>query len=62
MTFDKIQHLRKKAEKNINRAMREAKADNQSGAAALFKRAGITLLTLAQGIEEENHGNKTQTH
>lgn len=62
MTFDKIQHLRKKAEKDINRAMREAKADNQSEAAALFKRAGIALLTLAQVIEEENHGNKIQTH
>ncbi|HAT1685363.1 TPA: hypothetical protein I8Y21_006221, partial [Klebsiella oxytoca] len=56
--FAMIQHLRKKAEKDINRAMREAEADNQPEAARLFQRAGGTLITLGRQMEREASGTK----
>ncbi|ECU9383713.1 hypothetical protein CKQ16_10215 [Salmonella enterica subsp. enterica serovar Newport] len=59
MKFDIIQHLRRKAEKDINRAMREAEADNMSEAAKLFQRAGGTLITLGRGLEIEINNEKT---
>lgn len=46
MKFDVILHLRKKAEKDINRAMR----------------AGGTLITLGRGLETEINGDKTEIH
>ncbi|HAF2130138.1 TPA: hypothetical protein G9F27_004409, partial [Salmonella enterica] len=48
MKFDIILHLRKKAEKEINRAMREAESGNDLEAAKLFLRAGGTLITLGR--------------
>lgn len=57
MKFDVIQHLRKKAEKEINRAMRAAESGNDLEAAKLFTRAGGTLITLSRGLEIER-GNR----
>lgn len=57
MKFDVIQHLRKKAEKDINRAMRAAEAGNDLEAAKLFMRAGGTLISLSRGLEIER-GNR----
>ncbi|HGB3471640.1 TPA: hypothetical protein ACIVB1_001930 [Salmonella enterica subsp. diarizonae serovar 61:l,v:z35] len=62
MKFDIIQHLRRKTEKDINRAMREAEADNMSEAAKLFQRAGGTLITLGVQMEKEINGDKTEIH
>ncbi|EDQ2491946.1 hypothetical protein PK12_002548 [Salmonella enterica subsp. enterica] len=62
MKFDIIQHLRKKAEKDINRAMRASEAGNNYEAAKLFMRAGGTLITLGRGLETEINGNKTEIH
>lgn len=62
MKFDIILHLRKKAEKDINRAMRAAESDNQVGAAKLFQRAGGTLITLARALETEINDDKTEIH
>lgn len=57
MKFDVIQHLRKKAEKDINRAMRAAESGNDQEAAKLFMQAGGTLITLSRGLEIER-GNR----
>ncbi|EAP1219938.1 hypothetical protein PU372_000547 [Salmonella enterica] len=62
MKFDVIQHLRKKAEKDINRAMRAAESGNDQEAAKLFMRAGRTLITLGHGLEMEINGDKTEIH
>ncbi|EAP1480034.1 hypothetical protein JMI38_001809 [Salmonella enterica] len=62
MIYSKIQHLRKKAEKDINRAMREAESDNMREAAKLFLRAGGTLITLGCGLETEINDNKTKIY
>ncbi|EBX7466530.1 hypothetical protein DS565_10130 [Salmonella enterica subsp. enterica serovar Bareilly] len=62
MKFDVIQHLRKKAEKDINRAMRAAESGNDLEAAKLFMRAGGTLITLGYGLEIEINGDKTEIH
>ncbi|HFW3086941.1 TPA: hypothetical protein ACIBE3_000395 [Salmonella enterica subsp. enterica serovar Reading] len=62
MKFDIIQHLRKKAEKDINRAMRAAESGNAPEAAKLFMRAGVTLITQGRGLENEINGNKTEIH
>lgn len=62
MKFDVIQHLRKKAEKDINRAMREAESGNDLEAAKLFIRAGGILITLGRGLEVEINDNKTEIH
>ncbi|EEQ0726784.1 hypothetical protein HC306_003455 [Salmonella enterica] len=57
MKFDAIQHLRRKTEKDINRAMRAAESGNGLEAAKLFMRAGGTLISLSRGLEIErgNH-------
>lgn len=57
MKFDVIQHLRRKVEKDINRAMRAAKSGNDLEAAKLFMRAGGTLISLSRGLEIER-GNR----
>lgn len=62
MIYSKIQHLRKKAEKDINRAMREAESDNMCEAAKLFQRAGGTLIALGRGLETENNGSEKETY
>ncbi|EIW6805883.1 hypothetical protein QSX02_003384 [Salmonella enterica] len=62
MRFDVIQHLRKKAEKDINRAIRAAESGNDLEAAKLFTRAGGTLITLGRGLEIEINGDKTEIH
>ncbi|ECH3812641.1 hypothetical protein FPC62_00665 [Salmonella enterica] len=62
MKFDVIQHLRKKAEKEINRAMRAAESGSNLEAAKLFMRAGGTLITLGRGLEIEINGGKTEIH
>ncbi|EAM6405864.1 hypothetical protein SMZ59_005261 [Salmonella enterica] len=64
MKFDIILHLRKKAEKDINRAMREAESGNDLEAAKLFMRAGGTLITLGRGLEIEinEENNQFITH
>ncbi|EBA1658055.1 hypothetical protein BHM34_27730 [Salmonella enterica subsp. enterica serovar Toucra] len=62
MKFDIIQHLRRKAEKNINRAMRAAESGNNLEAAKLFMQAGGTLITLGRGLEIEINGDKTEIH
>ncbi|EBM0566585.1 hypothetical protein DP643_19240 [Salmonella enterica] len=62
MRFDVIQHLRRKAEKEINRAMRAAESGNDLEAAKLFTRAGGTLITLGRGLEIEINGDKTEIH
>ena len=62
MIYSKIQHLLKKAEKDINRAMREAESDNMREAAKLFLRAGGTLITLGRGLERESNGSETETY
>ncbi|EJJ4407191.1 hypothetical protein NI497_003343 [Salmonella enterica] len=62
MRFDVIQHLRKKAEKDINRAMRAAESGNDLEAAKLFTRAGGTLITLGRGLKIEINGDKTEIH
>ncbi|EKZ9425946.1 hypothetical protein RH868_001632 [Salmonella enterica] len=62
MKFDAIQHLRKKAEKEINRAMRATESGNDLEAAKLFMRAGGTLITLGRGLETEINGDKTEIH
>ncbi|ELS0678720.1 hypothetical protein R4311_003597 [Salmonella enterica] len=62
MKFADIQHLRKQAEKDINRAMRAAESGNDLEAAKLFMRAGGTLITLGRGLEIEINGDKTETH
>ncbi|EAM6083118.1 hypothetical protein HB016_004826 [Salmonella enterica subsp. enterica] len=62
MKFDIILHLRKKAEKDINRAMREAESGNDLEAAKLFMRAGGTLITLGRGLKVEINGDKTEIH
>ncbi|EJK9766255.1 hypothetical protein NNF43_004763 [Salmonella enterica] len=62
MRFDVIQHLRRKAEKEINRAMRAAETGNDLEAAKLFTRAGGTLITLGRGLEIEINGDKTEIH
>ncbi|EAA6342571.1 hypothetical protein DKU74_19975 [Salmonella enterica subsp. salamae] len=60
MKFDIILHLRKKAEKDINRAMREAESGNDLEAAKLFMRAGGTLITLGRGLENEINEENSQ--
>lgn len=60
MKFDIILHLRKKAEKDINRAMREAESGNDLEAAKLFVRAGGTLITLGRGLENEINEENSQ--
>ncbi|EAV6572893.1 hypothetical protein EDI85_13345 [Salmonella enterica] len=60
MKFDIILHLRKKAEKDINRAMREAESGNDLEAAKLFMRAGGTLITLGRGLEVEINEENSQ--
>ncbi|ECB7412560.1 hypothetical protein E1J77_14255 [Salmonella enterica subsp. enterica serovar Typhimurium] len=60
MKFDIILHLRKKAEKDINRAMREAESGNDLEAAKLFVRAGGTLITLGRGLEIEINEENSQ--
>ncbi|EKH8226179.1 hypothetical protein O9Z89_005174 [Salmonella enterica] len=62
MKFDVIQHLLKKAEKEINRAMRAAESGNDLEAAKLFMRAGGILITLGRGLEIEINGDKTEIH
>ncbi|ECO0976943.1 hypothetical protein AA476_02590 [Salmonella enterica subsp. enterica serovar Muenchen] len=62
MKFDVIQHLRRKAEKEINRAMRAAESGNDLEAAKLFMQAGGTLITLGRGLEIEINGDKTEIH
>ncbi|EBP3057031.1 hypothetical protein RJV04_000871 [Salmonella enterica] len=62
MKFDIVQYLRKKAERDINRAMRAAESGNDLEAAKLFMRAGGTLITLGRGLENEINGNKTEIH
>ncbi|ECE2928275.1 hypothetical protein CDF14_07200 [Salmonella enterica] len=62
MKFDVIQHLRRKAEKDINRAMRAAESGNDLEAAKLFMRAGGTLITPGRGLEIEINGGKTEIH
>lgn len=62
MKFDVIQHLRKKAEKDINRAMRAAESGNDMEAAKLFMQAGGTPITLGRGLEIEINGGKTEIH
>ncbi|EEC2773277.1 hypothetical protein CDA89_05740 [Salmonella enterica] len=62
MKFDVIQHLRRKTEKEINRAMRAAESGNDLEAAKLFMRAGGTLITLGRGLEIEINGDKTEIH
>ncbi|EDN2296121.1 hypothetical protein N4X81_004498 [Salmonella enterica] len=62
MKFDVIQHLRKKTEKDINRAMRATESGNDLEAAKLFMRAGRTLITLGHGLEIEINGDKTEIH
>ncbi|EBD9815319.1 hypothetical protein JHR70_000703 [Salmonella enterica] len=62
MKFDVIQHLRKKAEKDINRAMRAAESGNDLEAAKLFMQAGVTLITLGRGLENEINDDKTEIH
>lgn len=52
MKFDVIQHLRRKAEKDINRAMRAAESGNDLEAAKLFMQAGGTLITLGRGYHD----------
>lgn len=59
MKFDIILHLRKKAEKDINRAMRAAESGNDIEAAKLFTQAGGTLITLGRGLEIEINNGKT---
>lgn len=59
MKFDVILHLRKKAEKDINRAMRAAESGNDLEAAKLFMSAGGTLITLGRGLEIEINNGKT---
>ncbi|EAA9128207.1 hypothetical protein BHZ80_13875 [Salmonella enterica] len=58
MKFDVIQHLRKKAEKDINRAMRAAESGNDMEAAKLFMRAGGILITLGRGLETEINSSR----
>ncbi|ECG5643200.1 hypothetical protein E1K64_15770 [Salmonella enterica subsp. enterica serovar Poona] len=60
MKFDIILHLRKKAERDINRAMREAESGNDLEAAKLFMRAGGTLITLGRELEFENNEENSQ--
>lgn len=60
MKFDIILHLRKKAEKDINRAMRAAESGNDLEAAKLFTRAGGTLITLGRGLENEINEENSQ--
>ncbi|EAB4400511.1 hypothetical protein CBU97_08490 [Salmonella enterica subsp. enterica serovar Montevideo] len=62
MKFEVIQHLRRKAEKKINRAMRAAESGNDLEAARLFMQAGGTLITLGRGLEIEINGDKTEIH
>ncbi|EJU2993572.1 hypothetical protein N4X70_004347 [Salmonella enterica] len=62
MKFDVIQHLRRKVEKEINRAMRAAESGNDLEAAKLFMRAGGILITLGRGLETEINGDKTEIH
>ncbi|EDX4489654.1 hypothetical protein AHR05_002925 [Salmonella enterica subsp. salamae] len=62
MKFANIQHLRKKAEKDINRAMRAAESGDDLEAVKLFMRAGGTLITLGRGLEIEINGDKTEIH
>ncbi|EBX9172297.1 hypothetical protein DTV22_10840 [Salmonella enterica subsp. enterica serovar Kandla] len=62
MKFDIILHLRKKAEKDINRAMRAAESGNDIEAAKLFTQAGGILITLGRGLEIEINGDKTEIH
>ncbi|EAP7476036.1 hypothetical protein CDW99_005028 [Salmonella enterica subsp. enterica serovar Ealing] len=64
MKFDIILHLRKKAEKDINRAMRAAESGNDLEAAKLFIQAGGTLVTLGRGLEIEinEENNQFFTH
>ncbi|EAT4153021.1 hypothetical protein EUY23_02795 [Salmonella enterica] len=62
MKFDIVQYLRKKAERDINRAMRAAESGNDLEAAKLFMRAGGTLITLGRGLENEINDNKTEIH
>ncbi|EEI4449573.1 hypothetical protein G0S15_003009 [Salmonella enterica] len=62
MKFNIILHLRKKAEKDINRAMRAAESGNTPEAAKLFLRVGGTLITLGRGLEAEINGDKTEIH
>ncbi|EDW6064300.1 hypothetical protein YT14_002418 [Salmonella enterica subsp. enterica serovar Oslo] len=62
MKFANIQHLRKKAEKDINRAMRAAESGNDLEAAKLFVRAGGTLITLGRGLEVDINDDKTEIH
>ncbi len=62
MKFANIQHLRKKAEKDINRAMRAAESGDVLEAAKLFTRAGGTLITLGRGLEIEINDDKTEIH
>ncbi|EJD1092075.1 hypothetical protein M1J40_001415 [Salmonella enterica] len=57
MKFADIQHLRRKAEKDINRAMRAAESGNNPEAAKLFIRAGVTLIALGRGLETDR-GNR----
>ncbi|EDV4499357.1 hypothetical protein LNS10_003515 [Salmonella enterica] len=57
MKFADIQHLRRKAEKDINRAMRAAESGNNPEAAKLFIRAGVTLISLSRGLETDR-GNR----
>ncbi|ECI5744525.1 hypothetical protein D5P88_00230 [Salmonella enterica subsp. enterica] len=58
MKFDVIQHLRRKAEKEINRAMRAAESGNDLEAAKLFMQAGGTLITLGRGLETEINSSR----
>ncbi|EBH8587074.1 hypothetical protein R7725_004376 [Salmonella enterica] len=62
MKFADIQHLRRKAEKDINRAMRAAESGNDPEAAKRFMRAGGTLITLGRELETEINGDKTEIH
>ncbi|EIC0888435.1 TPA: hypothetical protein I8P16_000877 [Salmonella enterica subsp. enterica serovar Napoli] len=62
MKFNIILHLRKKAEKEINRAMRAAESGNDLEAARLFMQAGEKLITLAFKLRTEFDGNKTEIH
>lgn len=62
MKFADIQHLHRKAEKDINRAMRAAESGNDLEAAKLFMRAGGTLITLGRRLEVEINGDKTEIH
>ncbi|EKO1025403.1 hypothetical protein PX617_005693, partial [Salmonella enterica subsp. enterica] len=48
MKFADIQHLRKQAEKDINRAMRAVESGNDLEAAKLFMHVGGTLIKLGR--------------